>query len=267
MFNGAIGRGMVPAFALALFASQAMAGPYYVRSIATVQTSGNIFDGHFSTQDTGQVQTTSNSAGPFLISSGSPFYSFTSSSDVFTEIGAVHGSVDVHASSQGPAGGGNASAQGQWSDTITITSNTLPNGTLVSFLATVVLHRTITGTVTPAGAHASASVTGPFGLNLTDTLSSPNPSQSVSTIVQTTVGSTLSATSTLTLSADASGIAPFNLFATVMAENTATFQFQPITPGASYTTASGVTFVPEPSSFVLAALGLIGLVVWRRRKR
>jgi hypothetical protein len=28
-----------------------------------------------------------------------------------------------------------------------------------------------------------------------------------------------------------------------------------------------VPFVPEPSSFVLAALGLIGLVVWRRRKR
>jgi formylglycine-generating enzyme required for sulfatase activity len=28
-----------------------------------------------------------------------------------------------------------------------------------------------------------------------------------------------------------------------------------------------VAFVPEPSSFVLAALGVIGLVVWRRRKR
>jgi len=84
--------------------------------------------------------------------------------------------------------------------------------------------------------------------------------------VQTTIGSTLSATSTLTLSADSSGIAPFSLFATVMAENTATFQFQPITPGASYTTASGVTFVPEPTAFVLASLAVLGLGFFARRK-
>src|SRR4051812_26275778 len=108
MFGQTIYRRLSPAFVLTLLASPAIAGPYYVRSIATVQTSGNISNGHFSTQDTGQVQTTSNSAGPFAVGSTGQFYDFSSSSDVLTHIGAVHGSVDVQASSQGPAGGGNA---------------------------------------------------------------------------------------------------------------------------------------------------------------
>lgn len=265
MLATALHRSLHTTIVLVLLTVDALAGPYYVRSIATVQTSGNIFDGHFSTLDTGQVQSTSNSAGPFQVTSGTPLYSFTSSANVLTTIGAVHGSVDVHASSNGPAGGGTASAQGQWNDTITITSNTLPSGTPVDFLATIHLHRAISGTLLP-GASASANVTGPFGLSLIDSLSSPNPAQSVSTIVHTTIGSVLSATSTLSLNAGASGIAPFTLFGTVMAENTATFELQPITPGASYTTASGVTFVPEPTGCVLAILGALGLAIAQRSR-
>ena len=234
--------------------STASAGSFYVRSIANAQTSGNILNSDFATQDTGQVQTQSNSAGPLSAGSGGTLYSFSASANVLTEIGAVHGSAAFSASSNGPAGGANASAQGQWSDTITITSNTLASGTPVTFLATISLHRTISGT---PPASVSAFVNGPFGLTLTDTLASPNAAQSVSTIVNTTIGSVMSATSTLSLSAGAGAIAPFSLSGSVLAENTALFSFKPITPGASYTTASGVTFVPEPASAWLMLCGIV----------
>lgn len=247
---------------LLIFAAGALAGPFYVRSIATAQTSGNISDGQFYTNDTGQVQTTSNSSGPFHAHSQGGFYIFDAAADVATEIGAVHGSATTSATSTGPAGGSNASAQGQWSDTVFISSPTLPNGTPVSFLATITMHHTLSGNL-PAS--ASADVTGPFGLSLHDSLSSPIPAQSISTIVNTAIGSQLSATSTFTLSAGASGIAPFNLSSSATAENTATFAFQPITPGASYSTASGTVFVPEPATIwlMLAGAAVVG-VRWRR---
>ena len=42
-----------------------------------------------------------------------------------------------------------------------------------------------------------------------------------------------------------------------------------IAPGATFLISKDkqITTIPEPSSFVLAAVGLIGLVVWRRRKQ
>jgi hypothetical protein len=237
--------------------STASAVPFYVRSIATAQTSGlGISDPHFFTDDTGQVQTQSNSAGPFSANSSGAFYNFHADADVLTEIGAVHGSASASANSTGPNGGSNASAQGQWSDTITIISDTLPSGTSVSFLATMFLHRTISG-APPAS--AGISLSGPFGLSFNDSLSSPNAAESVSTLVNTTIGSVLSATSTFTMSAGASGIAPFSMSGSVSAENTAVFSFTAITPGASYTTASGVTFLPEPPSALLMLCGLLAL--------
>jgi hypothetical protein len=68
-----------------------------------------------------------------------------------------------------------------------------------------------------------------------------------------------------------------NLDGKLLVNETATFTFS----GVSAFTESNISpvfafglgtapdsfMVPEPSSFVLAALGLIGLVVWRRRKR
>src|SRR6266404_5157744 len=65
---------------------------YYVRSIASAQTSGNIPDGQAFANDTGQVQTTSNSSGPFTAHSHGTFYDFNASADVLTEIGAARGS-------------------------------------------------------------------------------------------------------------------------------------------------------------------------------
>jgi hypothetical protein len=249
--------------------NSASAVPFYVRSIATAQTSGNIPDSHTSTNDTGQVQTLSNSSGPFHVHSSGAFYDFDATANVLTEIGQVHGSATIAVSSTGPAGGANATAQGQWSDTITITSDTLQSGTPVSFLATILLHRTITGA---PPATASAFVNGPFGLSLTDSLASPNATESVSTIISTTIGQVLTATSTLTLSAGGGGIAPFGMSGSAFAENTAVFHLVPITPGASYSTASGVTFVPEPASVwgMLSGIALLGLSrarVWRARAR
>jgi hypothetical protein len=241
------------------FPSKAL--PYYVRSIANVTTSGNISNGQSFNSDTGQVQTTSNGTGVLQAHSQGGFYIFDSTAKTTTEIGAVHGFVTVDSLSSGPAGGSTASAQGQWNDTITITSNTLASGTPVSFQATVTLHRTISGALP---AQANASITGPFGLSLIDSLSSPNATQSVSTVVNTTVGSSLSATSTMTLSAGASGIAPFDLSASIMAENTAVFSFVPITPGASYSTGSGVVFVPEPMSALMMVCGAVVLASKRR---
>jgi hypothetical protein len=235
---------------------------YYVQSIARAETSGNITDGQGFFNDTGHVHATSNSAGPFTAQSHGTSYDFNASADVLTEIGAVHGSASIAASSTGPAGGANASAQGQWSDTVTITSDTLPNNAPVSFLATIVLHRSISGI---PGTTVSAEVNGPFGLHLIDSLSSPNSTESVSTLINTFVGSTLSPTSTLTLTAGGSGLAPFNFSGAAVSENTAVFQFKPITPGASYRTDSGVTFVPEPASAFMMLCGSALLSLWGAR--
>jgi len=69
------------------------------------------------------------------------------------------------------------------------------------------------------------------------------------------------------LHADAGGIAPFNLNASVLAENTAYFKLDAITPGASYSAASGAVYVPEVSSVVmLAALAISSLGLRLRRR-
>jgi hypothetical protein len=240
----------------------ASAGPFYVLSSATATTSGNIPNGQSFTNTTQKLPQFSVEAGPFHAVSSGTFYGFDATADTVTELGAVHGSATVFAQSTGPAGGATATAQGQWSDTITITSNTLPNNTPVQFLATIILHRTITG----SGATASADVTGPFGLHLLDSLSAPNPALSASVVFNTFVGQVLSPTSTLTINVGGSGIAPFAKSGAVHAENTAVFHFEPITAGASYTTASGITYVPEPATFWLAVAGVLVIGASRLRK-
>lgn len=245
--------------------SPASAVPFYVMASATTTTSGNILNGQSFTNTTPQLQQFSTSAGPFEATSIGSLYSFDATAGTVTELGAVHGFATVDAQSTGPAGGANATSQGQWSDTITVTSNTLAANTPVQLLATIILHRTITG----AGGTASAEVTGPFGLHLLDSLSAPNPAPSVSLILNSFVGQSITATSTLTISLGASGIAPFGKSAAVHAENTAVFHLEPITAGASYTTASGITYVPEPASIWLAVgcAAVIGASRLRRRAR
>ncbi|MBX9652162.1 hypothetical protein K2Y11_00940 [bacterium] len=238
---------------------------YSVRSTAKTQTSGNISNGDFHSVDTGVVQAASNSANPPSATSSGTFYSFSASADNFTEVGKIHGSVLASASSSGPAGGANADVQGFWTDTVTITSSTLANGTPVSFLATIVLHSTITGS--QPGTHAYAYLNGPFGLNVTNDVSSPHYELTASTVVSTTVGSTLNLSSSLTLHADAGGIAPFNLSASVLAENTAYFKFDAITPGASYSAASGAVYVPEASSSVMMLSALVFASLGMRIRR
>jgi hypothetical protein len=263
--------GLLAAGLVVAAARPAAAGPFYVQANANATTSGIGVNGNSASLNTGQIQAPSAVAGPFVVSSSGQLYDFEATSGAVTEVGAIHAHATASASSSGPAGGASAGARGQWSDTITITSDTLAPGTLVQFLATVVLHRTITGG--GLGTHASADVTGPFGLNLIDALDAPNPAESVSTVVTTTVGSVMTATGTLSLEADAGGIAPFSLSASVIADNTAVFEFVPITVGASYVTASGATFpavseAPAPGGLALAvAGGLSALPIALRRRR
>src|SRR4051794_34531413 len=150
----------------------ASAGPFYVLASATTNTSGNIFDGQAFTNTTPQLPQSSVGAGPFHSVSNGTFYGFDATAGVVTELGAVHGFATVLAQSTVPAGGGTATAQGKWSNTITITSSPLPINTPVQFLATILLHRPIPGA---GGGTATADVTGPFGLHLLDSLSAPNP--------------------------------------------------------------------------------------------
>ena len=61
--------------------------------------------------------------------------------------------------------------------------------------------------------------------------------------------------------------------ATGNAANTANFYISALTPGVTFTTASGATYesqpqvVPEPSSLVFVASGVLGMCVHRRRWR
>src|SRR5262245_27702966 len=73
------------------WSDRADAGPFYVQAIATTTTSGNILDGHSFTHDTGQVQATSTSAGPFSANSGGALYSLSATAGTVTELGAIHG--------------------------------------------------------------------------------------------------------------------------------------------------------------------------------
>jgi len=249
---------------------------FYVSADARAITSGNILNGDFERVTFTQVPGRSVIAGPATASSTGTHYGFAADAWSEVEVGAIHAYATASATSTGPAGGGTADAYGLWSDTITITSDSLARGTLVEFLATVILHRdvTATGSSTFQSGQAYAQLTGPFGLSLYDSSSAPNATQSVSTVVRTTVGSTLSAWSSLSIYASASGSkAPFGAGASVLAQNTARFEFTPITAGASYETESGARFetptVPEPGTLALMGLGGFGMAAgaWRKKRK
>ncbi|HUO07718.1 MAG TPA: hypothetical protein VM008_05430 [Phycisphaerae bacterium] len=178
--------------------------------------------------------------------------------------------------------GGSATAS--MLDTITITSPTLPAGTPVDFHVSTTLHVNITS---PAYGNADASTSVLFykpGYSYTDDTGNSyfgfidrhflgtNLSQDVeqtSDILHTFVGDSF--TVELDGSASATGDADASRpsgYALADAGNTAFFNLDPLTPGATYTTDSGLSYLspaPEPAS--LATLALAALPLLRRTRR
>jgi hypothetical protein len=251
-----------------LFAAHAVptayAVPFYVRARTTATADGfGVPNPYSATSDTGEVALTSVSASDLGGSVNSLFYNASGSSKAMAEIGSLHASASFGASSNsdGPFVGANGFGQAWWGDTLTITSDTLAPGTPVMFQATIDFHRVITGSGLGV---VNALVSGPFGLSISDSRATPNAQQSATTVVHTTVGSQINIFSTLSVGASGSVGPGQGASGSVDAFNTSTFTFMPITPGASYSTASGVLFVPEPSTYGLCAMALIGLLACRR---
>jgi hypothetical protein len=154
-----------------------------------------------------------------------------------------------------------------WYDTIDITG--LPAGTPVELLLTDLLNST---TSLSGNAHTSIQSYLSLGSQYTQIYNNSGASDGLITqsfLVQTVAGAQLQLEEELFASSliiDNSNAFPSSS-ATMDASDTSDAFINVLTPGASYTTASGTTYasIPEPAGLCLAAAGL--LVIWAARRR
>ncbi len=193
---------------------------------------------------------------------------------------SVTGHTDTSFSSQA-----NAASILTWTDEVTVTSATLANNTPVDLLIAENLNVTMTSlgfavssiNYTVFDGFGSLQTTfnnGLFGIQ-TD-LCSGFCSGSSSAVIHAFVGATFGIEGQMVLQSQVFDCQTTGTFTTcpgssaqIDAGHTAKLFLDPITTGASYSTASGTTYfspVPEPSTILLLGFGLVGLAAWGRKR-
>lgn len=236
--------GVVAAMALmGVAVTLAQAQPYHVRAHTRVTTSGfGVCDPQFNDNDTGQIQALSTSSGPFTATSNQ-CENATSTAYGYAELGVLRGYGTYSASSSSsPSGAGCQGTPESFGDTITFHSNSLPPNSPVSYEMTLTFNRTLSGS--GDGPNVQASASGPLGMNISDSLTTPNPTQTV-----TANGSWITEFPMqvhVSMSFQASGAAqpPGGGASGSVTVHSTVFTLKTTTADTSYTTASGVIYVP-----------------------
>lgn len=160
-----------------------------------------------------------------------------------------------------------------WFDELTLSHPTLPVGSPIQFMASHGLSWIFSGTtLANCGGLNSLAVSSQFSLvgTLTDQCQSAGHI-GASSVVNALVGDTLAIWGQLIIGAYVVDGGQVSLSANVL--NTANYFIDPLTPGLTYTTASGATYltpnttpVPEPTSLSLLGLGALTLTLRSRRR-
>ena len=194
------------------------------------------------------------------------------------QYGALH-AIAVAAADNTQNNTASAQVQATFNDVVQVTSPTLPAGTPVALQLNIHLDYHVTGANQPKQTPPSALVMTdwklyPTGINVVGTsdtfrftasenLQATQPS-TYSGIYHSAVGEQFAVSAVLAAQAQCGSSPGFTSgLATADALNTSAFTLISITPGAGYTTSSGVTYVPEPASLLSLCLG--GLLLIRRR--